>query len=314
MSGTSPFRIAVVGAGAVGGYYGARLAQAGEDVTFLLRSDLAAVREHGWRVESLDGDFDLTGVQAFGSSAEIGPVDLVVVAWKSTANHLLEEVVSPLLHERTSILTLQNGLGNVEMLAKLFGARRVLGGLCFVCINRVGPGRLSHTAGGAVSIGEYSAGGREVLDDVVRRFAAAGISCRAVDPLGKAQWTKLVWNVPFNGLAIAEGGVTTDVLLAPPGLEAEVRALMAEVIAAAAALGFALDPQLIDRQVELTRGMDAYRPSSMIDYLAGREVETEAIWAEPIRRAKAAGVEVPRMEALLESINARLRARGPATA
>jgi 2-dehydropantoate 2-reductase len=97
--------------------------------------------------------------------------------------------------------------------------------------------------------------------------------------------------------------------LATPGLEAEVRALMAEVIAAAAALGFVLDPQLIDRQVALTRGMAAYRPSSMIDYLEGREVETEAIWAEPIRRAKAAGVEVPRMEALLERINARLRER-----
>jgi len=309
MLGPSSFRIAVVGAGAIGGYYGARLAQAGEDVAFLLRGDLAAVRKDGWQVESIDGDFDLPGVKAFGSSAEIGPVDLVIVAWKSTANHLLGEVVRPLLHGGTSILTLQNGLGNVELLASLFGAERVLGGLCFVCINRVGARRLSHTAGGAVSIGEYSSGRREVLDDVVRRFVAAGISCKAVDSLGKAQWTKLVWNVPFNGLAIAEGGVTTDVLLATPGLEAEVRALMSEVIAAATALGFVLDPQLIDRQVALTRGMAAYRPSSMIDYLDGREVETEAIWAEPIRRAKAAGVEVPRMQALLEKINARLRER-----
>jgi 2-dehydropantoate 2-reductase len=309
MAGTSPFRIAVVGAGAVGGYYGARLAQAGEDVAFLLRGDLAAVREGGWEVESIDGDFELTGVNAFGSSAEIGPVDLVVVAWKSTANHLLGEVVGPLLHEGTCILTLQNGLGNVELLGRLFGAERVLGGLCFVCINRVGPGRLSHTAGGAVSIGEYVGGRRDMLDEVLRRFTGAGIVCKAVDPLGKAQWTKLVWNVPFNGLAIAQGGVTTDVLLAMPGLEAEVRALMVEVMAAAAALGFALDPQLIDRQVALTRGMDAYRPSSMIDYLEGREVETEAIWAEPIRQARAAGVAVPRMEALLERIKARLRER-----
>jgi 2-dehydropantoate 2-reductase len=218
-------------------------------------------------------------------------------------------VVTPLLGEATRVLTLQNGLGNVETLARLFGAERVLGGLCFVCINRVGPGQLRHTAGGAVSIGELVPGATGMLAEVVGRFAAARVACRAVDPLGKAQWTKLVWNVPFNGLAIAEGGVTTDLLLATAALEGEVRALMAEVVAAAGALGFELAPGLIDQQIELTRGMAAYRPSSMIDFIEGREVETEAIWAEPIRRARAAGVAVPRMAALLERILARVGER-----
>lgn len=298
--------VAVVGAGAIGLYYGARLAAAGEDVRFLLRSDFDAVKAHGIRAESVAGDFHLPRVQAFRTPAGIGPVDLVIVAWKATSNGLLGEVLPPLLHAGTQVLTLQNGLGNCERLAAIAGPDRVLGALCFVCLNRLSPGFVSHTAGGRVSVGEFAADGRGRAGEIARRFSAAGIPCDAAECLAAAQWKKLVWNIPFNGLAIAEGGVTTDVLLATPGVESEIRALMAEVILAARAQGLALDDSLIDLNVERTRPMGPYRPSSMIDYVEGREVEFDAIWGEPLRRAKAAGVDVPHLDQLARRIRERI--------
>jgi 2-dehydropantoate 2-reductase len=301
--------VALVGTGAVGTYYGGRLAQHGEAVRFLLRSDYPAVSRDGIRVTSVHGDFCLPRVQGFRTPDEIGPVDLVIVAWKATANPQLATVLPPLLHADTQVLTLQNGLGNCEALAAIVGPERVLGGLCFVCINRLAPGVISHTAGGRVAIGEWLPDDRGRAQELARRFKAAGIPVEAVADLAVAQWQKLVWTVPFNGLAVAAGGVTTDVLLATPESEAEIRALMVEVIAAARALGLPLTDDLIDFNVERTRPMGPYRPSSMIDYLAGREVEIGPIWEEPLRRAQQAGVPMPRLEKLLDRLRWRLAER-----
>ena len=209
--------VAVVGSGAIGLYYGGRLAAAGEDVRFLMRSDFDAISQGGLKVESVHGDFELPVVKAFRTPEEIGPVDLVIVAWKATANHLLSTVLPPLLHAETQVLTLQNGLGNCEAIAEITGPERVLGGLCFVCINRISPGLVRHSAGGRVSIGEWHPGIPGRAAEIALRFKAAGIPASAVGNLKLAQWEKLIWNIPFNGLSVAEGGVTTDVLLASAG-------------------------------------------------------------------------------------------------
>lgn len=302
--------IAVVGAGAVGLYYGGRLAVAGGEVRFLLRSDHDAVLGGGIRVDSVAGDFHLREVSAFRDVREIGPVDLVVVAWKATANEHLAEVLPPLLHEGTRVLTLQNGLGNCEAIAEVVGdSSRVLGGLCFVCLNRMHPGFVRHSAGGKVTVGAFGDDPDDWAGRVAGRMCAAGVDASFTPELAAAQWKKLIWNVPFNGLAIAEGGVDTEEILGPLGLEGEVRALMGEVVAASAALGYPLEPGLIDLNIDLTRSMGAYQPSSMIDFVGGREVEVDAIWAEPLRRAREAGAEVPRMEALLGRIRERIRER-----
>ena len=297
--------VAVVGAGAIGLYYGGRLAAAGEDVRFLARTDYDVLRRDGLKVESVHGDFELPQLRAYRKPEEIGPVDLVIVAWKATSNPLLGKVLAPLLHAHTQVLTLQNGLGNCECIAQITGPARVLGGLCFVCINRVAPGRIQHSAAGKVAIGEWRPGVPGRAAEIARRFKAAGVPAVAVANLQQAQWEKLVWNIPFNGLSVAEGGVTTDVLLASPALEAEIRALMAEVIAAARALGLDLGDELIDFHVERTRPMGPYRTSSMIDFVAGREIEVDPIWREPLRQARAAGVAMPHTAALLRRIEAR---------
>lgn len=301
--------MAIVGSGAIGLYYGGRLAKAGEDVRFLLRSDFNEVNLRGIRCSSVHGDFTLPQVNGHRSAEEIGPVDLVIVSWKATANGHLREVLRPLLHPGTQVLTLQNGLGNCEAIAAITGPERVLGALCFVCLNRLAPGFVSHTAGGRISVGEFVPDERRRAQEVVSRFQAAGIPAELGEPLEEAQWTKLVWNVPFNGLSIAEGGVTTDELLRSPEIETEIRCLMQEIVMAARAIGLSLGEELIDFNIERTRPMGPYRPSSMIDYLEGREVEIGPIWEEPLRRAKEAGVPVPHLEMLLQRIKSRLADR-----
>lgn len=301
-------KVAVVGSGAIGLYYGGRLALGGEEVSFLARSDVDALTTAGLQVDSVHGNFHLPTVRAFRTAAEIGPVDLVLVSWKATSNAHLAEVLPPLLHAGTQVLTLQNGLGNCEMIAGITGPERVLGGLCFVCINRMAPGHVSHSAGGRVAIGEWhAADGR--AEEISRRFKAAGIPAEAVPNLEQAQWEKLVWNVPFNGLSVAEGGVTTDVLLASAETETRIRDLMAEVISAARALGLPLADGLIDFNINRTRPMGPYRTSSMIDFTEGREVEVGPIWEEPLRRALAAGLPMPHFTRLVEEIRARIAAR-----
>lgn len=301
--------MAVVGSGAIGLYFGSRLAAAGEDVRFLMRSDFEAISKNGLKVESIHGDFELPQVRAFRTPEEIGPVDLVIVAWKATANSQLANVLPPLLHEKTQVLTLQNGLGNCESIAKIVGPGQVLGGLCFVCINRISPGLVSHSGGGRISVGEWRDGepGRAV--EIAKRFQSAKIQGFAVENLRKSQWEKLIWNIPFNGLSVAEGGVTTDVLLAEKRTEDEIRAVMTEVVHAARALGLDLEDELIETNIARTQPMGAYRTSSMIDFVEGREVEVTPIWEEPLRRAKEAGVAMPHTEDLLRRIRERLASR-----
>lgn len=303
-------RVAVVGSGAIGLYYGGRLAEAGGDVSFLARSDFDEISENGITVGSVAGDFLIKDAKVFRSPEDIGSVDLVIVSWKATANKALASVLPPLLHPGTQVLTLQNGLGNCESIAKIVGAERVCGGLCFVCINRTAPGRITHTAGGRLAVGEFGKGIPNRAAGIANRFKEAKIPAYSVADLAKAQWEKLIWNIPFNGLSVAEGGVTTDVLLADPRIESNIRVLMHEVVAAARAQGITLDEELVESNIERTRPMDAYRPSTMIDFLAGRELELGPIWEEPLRRASEAGVAMPALRKLLERMNRRLEERG----
>lgn len=298
------FRIAVVGAGSVGAYYGARLASVAE-VSFLMRRDLEAVREKGLRIHSVAGDLHLDPVRAFAKTEEIGSVDLVLVAVKTTGNGSLPDLLPPLLKAGTILLTLQNGLGNEDYLAQQFPGYPVLGGMCFVCINRGEPGEVHHLAHGKVEMGAFSH--PETLVPVSDLFVRAGIDCRILPDLGLARWRKLVWNVPFNGLAIAAGGLDTRQILADPDLLARTRALMGEIIAVAAALGHVIDPAFAEANIKGTLEMGPYRPSSLVDHLAGRAVEVESIWGAALREARNCGVAVPELESLHREICAATR-------
>jgi 2-dehydropantoate 2-reductase len=295
-------KIAIVGAGALGSYYGARLALAGSDVRFLMRGDLPIVRERGLTLLERDGTRRLEKVEAFRTTREIGPVDLVLVTLKTTANAELAHLLPPLLTPTTVVVTLQNGLGNEETVARIVGAERVLGGLCFIAVTRSAPGELTgfHTPG-LLTLGEFGRGVLARTREIAALFAAAGVTCTAVENLLEARWRKLVWNIPFNGLAVLHNR-TTDQLCADEVFATEVRALMGEVQRAAVAFGFVIPDVFLEQQFDVTPPMGAYQPSSLVDFRAGREVEIEAIWGEPLRRAQAAGVAVPRLAKLYEGL------------
>jgi len=301
-------RIAVVGGGAIGGYYGGRLAEHGHDVHFLLRSDFDQVRAHGLKILSPLGDAELK-VQCANKPENIGPCDVVIIGIKATGNDVLPALLRPLMHESTALLLLQNGLGGDEFLAAQFGAERILGGLCFVCINRIAPGVIQHLAQGNIGMGEFSGPSLERTRQIASLFQGSKVDCTVEESLAAARWRKLVWNIPFNGLSVVAGGLDTEAILADPGLEKLVRELMAEVIDGAARLGYPLPDRLADKMVANTKPMMAYKTSSLLDYEAGREVEIEPIWGEPFRRAQAAGAHVPRLEMLYQLMKSVVAAK-----
>jgi 2-dehydropantoate 2-reductase len=305
----TPFpTVGIVGSGAIGTYFGVRLGVAGAQVRFLMRGDLDAVVGRGSVILRDRGRVvELRPVLAFGSAAEVGPVDLAIVALKTTSSGDMERLVRPLIGPRTLILTLQNGLGADEFLAGLFGAERVAGGLAFLASMRTAPGEVTAFSPAKVSIGMFGKAPVERTLELAGQFKAAGVTVRVVDNLLEARWNKLVWNIPFNGLSIAEGGITTDRICADPALAEEVRALMREIQRAAAGFGFGIADAFLKAQFDVTPPMGPYQPSSLVDFLAGREVEVEAIWGEPLRRAQAIGIGMPRLAALY----ARLRTKCP---
>jgi 2-dehydropantoate 2-reductase len=310
--------IAVVGCGAVGSYYGARLCRAGREVHFLLRSDYDAVRQSGVSVCSFEGDFHVQPKCA-RTSDEIGVCDVVLIGLKTAANDQFPKLLPPLVGPQTAVVTLQNGLGNTEQLAQLFSPEQILSGLCFVCLNRVNPGVIHHMEYGMIVLGEFQRRAGPRTHGLATMFRDAGVPCKVTDNLAQAQWEKLVWNIPFNGLGVAGAAgydaltqlpsanshlrsvgpvLTTDKLLADPRWEKLLRELMSEVLAAAGALGFEIPASYAEEQIERTRTMGAYKASTLLDFERHQPLELESMFLEPLRRAQKAGVSVPRLTAL----------------
>lgn len=311
-------KIAVVGCGAVGSYYGAMLSRAGQDVHFLLRSDYDVVRRNGVSIRSPKGDFNARP-HAARTPEEIGPCDLVLIALKTTANSEFPKLLPPLVGPHTAVLTLQNGLGNEEALAKLFPTAQILGGLCFVCLNRIAPGVIQHLDHGLVMLGEFHRWPEPRTHDIAAMFKHAGVVCKVSVNLASAHWEKLVWNIPFNGLGVASAAgyaalltpasnlpatrqpcQTTNQLLDADKWEILVRELMLEVIATAHALGHKLEISLADKMIERTRTMGAYKASTLLDFERGQPLELETLFLEPLRQAQAANVVIPRIVALCD--------------
>jgi 2-dehydropantoate 2-reductase len=290
-------------------YYGAKLAQSGVPVTFLARRDLAHLQKHGVQIRCPYGDFHLQPVRAFGSSEEIGPVDLVLVCLKTTANADLKKLIPLLLSPNTVVCTLQNGLGNEEFLATIAGKERVLGGVCHVCVSRPEPGVARNLACTDIKFSDLSGGDTPRARSLAKIFSAAGVGCTVAPSIGSARWYKLVWNVPFNGLGIAggPGGRNTHQVLEDPSLLQEAKDLMAEVLAASARLGYPQDPNLIEKEISRTRTMGHYKSSSQLDWEAGKPVELESIWGEALRQGTTAGVAMPHLQKLYDKLKGMVK-------
>ncbi len=309
-------QIAIIGTGAVGGYYGGLLQRAGFNLHFLLHNDYDHVRRNGLVIDSPNGNFQLLEVNAYADPRKMPRCELVVVALKTTENHLLPEILPQVATKDGIVLTLQNGLGSEEEIAGIVGADRVVGGLCFLCSSKVAPGHVRHLDYGLVTLGEYRADGRPGgitprLEELGAEMQSAGISVKPIADLPLARWKKLVWNIPFNGLSVARNALTNQ-LVKEPETRRLCETLMNEVATASAACARPVEAAFIEKMISDTEKMEPYAPSMKLDFDSGRPMEIEGIYGNPLRTAKAAGVEMPETEKLYRQLLAMQAGISPA--
>ena len=293
-------KYAIIGTGAIGGYYGGKLANAGFDVHFLLHNDYDYVRQHGIQVNSCNGDFHLDAPTIYNNVEEMPKVDVVIVALKSTNNHLLRQLLAPLLNPGTLVLMIQNGIGIEPDVEKLFPDAWLAAGLAFICSNKTKPGIVDHLFYGNINIGNYSAP-KPVIDTLIADFDKAGVKAFDVDYL-EARWKKAVWNMPFNGMSVVLNA-QTDQLLADASTRALIKAQMMEVVMAANALGVEnIDEAFADKMIANTDAMVPYSPSMKLDHDYHRPMEVYYLYTRPIQEAASAGVDMPLLKDLEQKL------------
>ncbi len=303
---------AVLGTGALGGLYGGLLANSGLDVHFLMRSDFDFVRQHGLRVDTPLGDFHLAQPSVFASAAELPKVDVVLVCWKTTQNDHLAEALRNVCRPDTIVLVLQNGWDVERVAADVVGEDRVLGGCCFLCCTKIGPGHIHHLDFGRIAFGEYSqslsGSTTDRMQHITDDFVQAKINMQPTKDLQAMRWRKLMWNIPYNGLSVVLQA-DTHKIMSDPQASLLVEELMHEVRDAAAACGKEIETSHITKMLEDTRNMVPYDSSMLVDYRQGRSMEVESIFGNPLRAAVAAGYRPAKVEMLyrqLSFLNCRL--------
>lgn len=294
-------RILVAGAGALGLYYGGRLAQAGHPVAFWARgANLAKLRAGGLTVRSRAGDFRLPApvtVDSAAAAAAAGPFDLILVTTKGYHGGAdFYASLAPALAGSGVALTLQNGVESAKPLSAVFG-RRVLAGVAFIGAERTAPGTVEHTAAGHVVLGEPEGGMSERAQAVASLLQGAGIQAAASRDIRVDQWRKLVWNAPFNGITALTRVYAHETLAVPEG-RALVEAAMREVAAVAGAAGVALEPTVVADTLRLTETAGPVRTSMLVDLEHGRPLEIEALYGPPIREGERLGVPTPVLRSL----------------
>ena len=293
-------RIAIIGAGAVGGYYGARLAAAGHDVTFVARgANLLALRERGIEVRSQLGDIGLK-VGAESDPSKVQPVELVVLAVKTYSNAGALKLLPPLAERGAAVLTLQNGVESAEDVAAVVGEAAVLGGSTYIAAELVAPGVVQHT-GVMRRIVFGEAFGERVRTPRVARVAEAlavpGIEVEGVADYRVALWEKFIFLAPIAGFCAAARQPVGGLWRQPTFRELLGRT-MAEVEAVARAEGVTVAADVVQQKLDYLGSWPNTRPSLMMDIVAGRPLEVEALMGAVVRRGRVHGVPTPIMDAL----------------
>jgi len=289
---------AILGTGAIGGYYGARLAQSGQDVHFLFHSDYEEARAHGLTIDSCNGDFCLNPVNAYHDVANMPMTDVVIVSLKTIHNHqLLPQLLSHFMPNHPLVLLIQNGIGVEKDVQTLFPQAELIAGLAFICSAKIAPAHVNHQFYGSINFGNYSVRDTVRLETLLADFRQASIKTNLVD-YQEARWRKAVWNMPFNGMTVALR-TQTDQLLKHPATRELIRQQMLEVIGAAQELGVkGLDTSFADEMIESTLQMPPYSPSMRLDYDFNRPMEIEYLYTRPLIEAESVGFSMPYLRML----------------
>ena len=289
-------RYGIIGTGAIGGYYGGKLAKAGQEVHFLLHKDYEFVKANGLQVDSCDGSFHIQA-NAYASTTDMPQCDVVLVCVKSVNNHLLKSLLPPLLHENTLVVMIQNGIGVEQDVQREFPNVQLAAGLAFICSAKTEPGRVNHQCYGSINLANYSCRDEALFETVVSEFREANIQTGEVE-YHEARWKKAVWNMPFNGMTVALH-TQTDLLLKNPSTRQLIREQMMEVVGASRALGVSgVDEAFVEKMIQMTDEMTPYSPSMRLDYDFHRPMEIYYLYTRPIEIAREAGFRMSKLEML----------------
>ena len=309
-------RIVIAGAGAIGGYIGARLARAGADVVLFARGPhLRAMQERGLRVKSPDGDFEVRP-EVTGDLAAIGAADVVFLGVKAHSLTALAPALRALVGQDTVIVSTQNGIpwwyfqmhgGELEgvrlehvdpggVIAGAFDPRRIVGSLAYFATDIVEPGVIRHTEGNRISLGEPDGSRSERARAIAEALIGAGFRCPITTRIRQEIWVKLLGNVAFNPISALTGG-TLEELAHHPDVSHLIRAVMTETEAVAAKLGLEL-PISIDQRMAGAAKVGAHKTSMLQDFEAGRPMELEAVVGGVIELGERLGVSMPSTQAV----------------
>ena len=292
--------VLVVGTGAIGGFYGSKLAQAGASVSVVCRSDYDVIRAYGISVESILGDFHFKPVEVLRHAREAAePPELILVATKVipevvSVPDLIREAVGP----QTAILLIQNGIHIEDPVAEAFPSNEIISGLAFIAVTRTAPGRIVHQDFGRLTVGCYPKGTSEWTHTLGRLYASVGVPFVESPDIVTERWRKLVWNAGFNPVSVLGGGLTTREMMESAGALKLVRQVMEEVCLLAEADGHPLPKGIIEANIEGTRSMKPYKTSMLLDFEARRPMEVEAILGNALRAGRRLGVSVEHIEVL----------------
>jgi 2-dehydropantoate 2-reductase len=291
--------ILLVGTGAVGSYYGARLAQAGARVSALCRSDYAVVKKNGIAIKSISGDYQFNPVKVVRTVEEYkADPDFIIVATKVLPEINIPDMIRKKVSPLTSIVLLQNGIDIEGPIASAFPENELISAIAFISVSRPEYGLIDHKDYGSILIGGYPSGSSDKIELLAGLFRKAGVPCEIENDIIAARWRKLMWNAPFNPISVLAGGADTREMIESAPTLIVARAVMEEVRSLAEKTGHPIPPAGIDKIINDTRSMAPTRTSMLQDYDQKRPMEVEAILGNAMRIAQRHAVPVPHIESL----------------
>jgi 2-dehydropantoate 2-reductase len=296
----NPDKILIIGAGAIGGFYGALLAKAGADVSVVCRSDYDTVKKQGYLIKSNDlGNWTFTPSQIIKKSADyLGKADYIILCTKIIPQINRTKLIQDAVSQNTSIVFIQNGVEIEQELVDAFPDKEIISGLAFICCNRITPGFINHLAYGKLTLGSLNntlnkTNKAQHLSDLIN---LTGIESITTDDIISSRWLKCLWNASFNPLSVLSDGLSTQDILATQ--EKLIRTIMQEVCSIAQACGHSLPKDSIDINIKNTYTMPPYKTSMLMDFQNHHTMETEAILGNTLRAANREQIACPTIEAL----------------
>jgi 2-dehydropantoate 2-reductase len=292
---TSP-KILIIGAGAIGGFYGALLAKSGADVAVVCRSDYETVKQQGFSIHSHNlGNWIFRPSQVLRQAGEYsGTADYVILCTKAVEHIDGPALIKPAVNKSTAVVFIQNGVETEQIMREAFPQNEIISGLAFICSNRLEPGKILHLAYGKLVLGNFPGGISPKTNRLCELINQAGMTCQSTTDIVTARWQKCIWNAPFNPLSVLSGGLATQEILGTQ--EKLVRAIMQEVADIAHACGHELPADIIDTNIKNTYAMPPYKTSMLLDFERGQPMEIEAIIGNAVRAGRRENVAIPHLE------------------